>query len=112
VSVVHPGAGGTRAPGFALRVPLGETLQRRAGQARLSTSQPVCRDSRNSRAITATFRFSAFMERIIFSTVGVTFWGMPLGRPPLFTGGGVPPARTMASILAYSAPVGLGRTSA
>jgi len=30
----------------------------------------------------------------------------------LLTGGGVPPARTMASILAYSAPVGLGRTSA
>ena len=32
--------------------------------------------------------------------MGVTLLGMPLGLPPLFTGGGVPPALTMASILA------------
>jgi hypothetical protein len=60
----------------------------------------------------ATFFRSAFMERMILSTVGVTFCGMPFGLPPLLTGGGVSPALTTASISAYSAPVGLGRTSA
>jgi hypothetical protein len=56
--------------------------------------------------------FSAFIFRIIFPTVGVTFWGMPFGLPPLLTGGGVPPALAIASISAYSAPVGPGHTSA
>jgi len=32
--------------------------------------------------------------------VGVTLLGMPLGLPPLFTTGGVPPALMIASIFA------------
>ena len=100
MSVVHGGGEGTRPLAFRLRVPVGETLQRPRGQARRSTSYTVCRLSRNSRAMTATFRCSAFIDRIIVATVGVTFWGMPFGRPSLFTGGGVPPALMIASILA------------
>jgi len=51
----------------------------------------------------------------MLATVGVTLLGMPLGLPPLFTGGGIPPALMIASILAafaaFPAAIRSARTS-
>jgi hypothetical protein len=100
VSVVHRGRSWNRPPTFCTSISVGTTPQRLRLQARRSTSYTVCLDKFNSLAIIATFFFSCFIFRIMVCTVGVTLLGMPLGLPPLFTTGGVPPALRMASILA------------
>src|SRR5579875_548627 len=110
--VVHRARPGNQPPAFCTSISVGTTLQRLRLQARRSTSYTVCLDKFNSLAIIATFFFSRFILRIMVCTVGVTLLGMPLGLPPLFTGGGVPPALMIASMRACLAALSAAILSA